>query len=87
MKPGWRAAALNDGWTYRDRVLPANGGILVSHWLANHYPHSGVDEWRQRIALGEISLNDSVLSADRELLGGESLCWHRPPWLEEAIPD
>ena len=87
MKPGWRASAFNDGWIYQDRVLPADAGIPVSHWLADHYPHSGADVWRQRIAAGEISLNDSVLSADPELLGGESLCWHRPPWQEEAVPD
>ena len=86
-RPGWQAAALNDGWTYRDRVPRGDGGILVSDWLADRYRHSDGAVWRRRIAAGELDCNGALLSSDRQLEGGEALCWRRPPWLEEAIPD
>ena len=82
-----KAAALNDGWTYRDRVPRADAGTLVSGWLADRYRHSDGAVWQQRIAAGELDWNGALLSEDRALQGGESLCWRRPPWLEEAIPD
>ena len=83
MKP----AALNDGWTYRDKVPPADAGTLVSDWLADRYHHSDAALWQQRIAAGELDWNGALLSSNRQLEGGEILCWRRPPWLEEAIPD
>lgn len=83
MKP----AALNSGWTYRDRVPRVDGKTLVSEWLAHRYRHSEAVIWQQRIAAGELELNGAVLSGDQHLQGGEILCWSRPPWLEEAIPD
>ena len=83
MKP----AALNSGWTYRDRVPRVGGRTLVSEWLAHRYRHSEAVIWQQRIAAGELELNGAVLSGDQHLQGGEILCWSRPPWLEEAIPD
>jgi 23S rRNA-/tRNA-specific pseudouridylate synthase len=43
--------------------------------------------WRQRITAGELDCNGLRLVADRQLQGGEILCWRRPPWREEAIPD
>ena len=83
MKP----AALNDGWTYRDQVPTSDAGLLVSDWLADRYRHSDGVMWRQRIVAGELDWNGVVLREDRALQGGETLCWHRPPWWEEAIPD
>ena len=83
MKP----AALNDGWTYHDRVPRAAAGTLVSDWLADRYRHSDVAVWQQRIAAGELDWNGALLCSDRALQGGDVLCWRRSPWLEEAIPD
>ena len=83
MKP----AALNDGWTYRDKVPLADAGTLVSDWLADRYRHSDGLVWQQRIAAGELDWNGALLTGDRALQGGETLCWRRSPWLEEAIPD
>ena len=82
-----KQAALNDGWTYRDKVPHADAGIQLSRWLALRYRHSDALVWAKRIRGGELELNGSVLSRDRDLDGGESLCWRRPPWWEEAIPD
>ena len=87
MKPDWREAAFNDGWTYRDKVPRADAGSLVSEWLADRYRHSDRAVWQHRIAAGELDWNGALLSEDRALQGGEVLCWRRPPWLEEAIPD
>ena len=83
MKP----ATLNEGWIYRDRVPQTDAGIALSAWLALRYRHSHGVLWQQRIAAGELELNGAVLSGDQQLQGGEILCWRRPPWLEEAIPD
>ena len=83
MKP----AALNDGWIYRDKVPRADAGSLVSDWLADRYRHSDAEVWKQRITAGEMDLSGELLTGDRALQGGETLCWRRPPWLEEAIPD
>lgn len=63
------------------------GGAHVSQWLAQRYRHSDGAVWQQRIAAGELELNGARLSGDPQLQGGEILCWRRPPWLEEAIPD
>ena len=87
MPAGWRPAALNQGWTYRDRVPAEAAGSSLINWLAQLYRHSDAERWRQRITAGELDCNGLRLVADRQLQGGERLCWRRPPWLEEAIPD
>ena len=70
---GWRPAAFNDGWTYRDRIRPADAGRWLSDWLARRYSHSSREVWRQRMAAGEVFLNGLLLSDDGVLQGGESL--------------
>ena len=87
MRAGWREAALNQGWTYRDRVPAEAAGSSLIDWLAQLYRHSDAEMWRQRITAGELDCNGLRLVADRQLQGGEILCWRRPPWREEAIPD
>ncbi len=79
MKAGWREAAFNNGWTYRDWVPRAAAGTLVSEWLADRYRHSDAGLWQQRIAAGELDWNEALLTGDRALQGGETLCWRRPP--------
>ena len=51
MKAGWREAAFNEGWTYRDRVPRAYAGLLVSDWLADRYRHSDAALWQQVVAM------------------------------------
>ncbi|AII44648.1 pseudouridine synthase [Synechococcus sp. KORDI-100] len=87
MKPGWREAAFNDGWVYRDRVPTAEAGIVLSDWLARRYRHSAAELWLERIVNGELDCDGQRLEADRLLRGGESILWRRPPWLEPAISD
>ena len=87
MRTGWRDAALNQGWTYRDRVPLDASGSLLSEWMARRYRHSPAMLWRERIANGELECNGQALAADVVLTGAEQIQWRRPPWLEQAIPD
>ena len=87
MKTGWREAALNQGWTYHDRVPTAEAGIVLSDWLASRYRHSPAELWLERIVNGELDCDGQRLETDRLLRGGESILWRRAPWLEPAIPD
>ena len=87
MRTGWRDAALNQGWTYRDRVPLDASGSLLSEWMARRYSHSPAMLWRERIANGELECNGQTLATDVVLTGAEQIQWRRPPWLEQAIPD
>ena len=66
-------AALNKGNIYRDRIsLDAEA---ICSWYAKRWPHSSLSDWQQRLDSGEIRCNGAYWE------------WHRPPWLEEAVPD
>lgn len=87
MLPGWRPAAFNQGWVYRDRVVAGQSGQLLSAWLAARYRHSAAAIWRQRLQSGELDLNGRVLQGDVMVAAGDRIRWHRPPWCEPAIPE
>ena len=84
--PGWQPAALNGGWIYRDRVGRAAEGQHASGFYAARYPHSDRKTWQRRLECGEIWRHDQPLLADAVLARGDRLAWHRPPWLEAAVP-
>ena len=84
---GWRPAALNDGWTYCDRVRPGEQATLLSAVLAQHHRHSDISTWQQRLARGEITLNGQACPQDVEVKVGDWIHWMRPPWVEAAVPD
>ncbi len=66
-------AAFNKGNIYRDRInLDAEA---ICSWYAKRWPHSSLSDWQQRLNSGEIRCNGAYWE------------WHRPPWLEEAVPD
>lgn len=79
-------AALNRGWTYRDRVAPAEAGLQASAFYAARHRHSDQAVWRERLVAGEIARNGRPLLEDAVLAAGDRLAWHRPPWREEAVP-
>ncbi len=83
---GWLPAALNRGWIYRERVAPAEAGMVVSAYYAARHRHSDRDLWRNRLAAGEIHCNGVPIVREVPLAAGDRLAWHRPPWLEEAVP-
>ena len=80
-------AATNTGHVYRDRVGGGlTDGTSIAGFYAAHHRHSARSVWLQRLAAGEIVLNGQRLSADQEVQPGDQLEWHRPPWLEPAVP-
>ncbi len=82
----WLPAALNGGWTYRDRVPAAQAGISATAFYALRHRHSDAAAWAERLAGGEIARNGEILRRDVALAVGDRLAWHRPPWLEQAVP-
>ena len=84
---GWRAAALNQGWTYRHRVQPADAGQAALEMLVQRWQHSDRGTWEQRLLAGEWQLDGAPLRAEQVLQRGDELIWQRPPWVEPAIPD
>ena len=84
---GWRPAAFNAGWAHHDRVQSHGEGEWLSQWMANRHQHSATAVWLERIAAGELHRNGEPLGGDMQLASGDDICWQRPPWLEEAIPD
>ena len=84
---GWRPAALNNGWTYCDRVRAGEQSSRLSDVLANSYRHSFSATWQQRLARGEITLNGLACPEDVEVKAGDWIRWQRPPWVEAAVPD
>jgi 23S rRNA pseudouridine1911/1915/1917 synthase len=81
-----RPAAANGGWIYRDHPGAAAVGQLVSDWYASRHAHSSRQQWQARLAAGEITCNGRRLAADRPLAAGDRLAWHRPAWVEAAVP-
>ena len=82
-----RPEALNHGWNYHDRVSAAEAGQGACAWYAQRYRHSPQAVWQGRLAAGEIERNGVRLTADGPLAPGDRLVWHRPPWVEPAVPD
>jgi len=89
----WLPAAFNEGWSYRDRIRPADlvvsaqsPELWLSGFYADRYAHSDPAVWLQRLAAGQIWRNGQQLWADVTLQAGDRLVWHRPPWQEAAVP-
>jgi 23S rRNA pseudouridine1911/1915/1917 synthase len=83
---GWLPAAVNQGWSYRDRVEPPLAGLPASVFYAARHRHSDRACWQARLAAGEIWRNGQPLLLDAPLASGDRLVWRRPPWLEGAVP-
>jgi 23S rRNA pseudouridine1911/1915/1917 synthase len=81
---GWLPARLNQGWTYRDRVLSPCSSVAA--FYAATYPHSTLQTWQERLVAGQIRWNGALLRKDGPLQAGDQLLWRRPPWQEEAVP-
>ena len=78
---------MNSGWTYRDRIAPADAGTGLIAYYADRHPHSDQAVWRERLEAGEIRCNGQRLRADRSLATGDRLQWDRPPWQEPPVPE
>ncbi len=77
---------MNQGWTYFDRVKATAQGQTVLDFYATRYQHSSREEWRSRIAQGQISLESHPVDAQAVLTSGQTLSYHRLPWVEPSAP-
>ena len=78
--------AFNQGWLYRDRIGASQAGLHLLDYYARRHHHSGREVWRARLAAGQIQRNGCTVVEDAPLQAGDRLSWHRPAWLEPAVP-
>lgn len=81
----WRPR-VNDGWIYPDTVDGAATGWTCLEFYSRRYQHSTRNEWRHRLAAGQVSCDGRLIGADTPLVAGDRLTYHRPPWTEPAAP-
>jgi len=74
------------GYSYPDRISPADEGLTVAAFYSSRYPHSTEAEWRRRIEAGQVLLNGLSASPDETLTRGDALLYHRLPWDEPEAP-
>ena len=77
---------LNGGYSYREQLGAAAANHSVLSYLVERYKHSDRTTWQQRLAKGEVLLDDVKASGKEALRPGQSLVWNRPPWREETVP-
>lgn len=78
--------ALNRGCVYREQIgREAEGRTVLAH-LAATRRHSTPEVWQERLARGEIRLDEVVASAGARVRPGQVLAWERPPWDEPDVP-
>ena len=77
---------MNKGYSYGDRISPADVGLSVLAFYSLRYPHSTEEEWRRKIEAGQVLLNGRPASPDDRLAHGDTLLYRRPPWEEPDAP-
>jgi 23S rRNA pseudouridine1911/1915/1917 synthase len=77
---------MNQGWVYREQVRRSQAGMTVLAYYTERYRHSSREEWQERIATGQVLLNDQRTVAETRLQAGQWLSYHRPPWEEPDVP-
>ena len=78
--------ALNGGHRHLDQIGAADSGRTVVAYLASRYPLASEDEWLQRIAGGQVLLDEHPATPEERLRPGQRLAWLRPPWVEPEVP-
>ncbi|PSF38759.1 RNA pseudouridine synthase [Aphanothece hegewaldii CCALA 016] len=76
---------MNQGWVYRNQVRQTEAGLTLLEYYSQ-YRHSSYQEWRERILLGQILINNQPATPDTILKKGQSLTYHRQPWHEPDVP-
>lgn len=76
----------NHGHTYREQIDARGAGRDVLAHLSARFGRASPAEWRERISLGQVRLDDAPTSADTRLRAGQWLAWIRPPWVEPPVP-
>lgn len=77
---------LNQGYAYTTIIgSQFHGRTLLAH-LADLYPHSTSQAWQQNLTEGEVTLDGVPATGIETLRAGQTLVWHRPPWIEPDAP-
>jgi 23S rRNA pseudouridine1911/1915/1917 synthase len=77
---------MNHGHTYREQIDGRGDGRAVLSHLSSRFGLASPAEWRERIALGQVFLDDAPATAEVVLRAGQWLSWARPPWEEPPAP-
>jgi len=72
----------NEGFDYRERIMPGAGDRTLLDYLAGRYRHSSRREWESRILSGLVRLDGCPARCDEPLRAGMNLLWRRPAWEE-----
>ena len=76
----------NEGYSYRCILGSDSATSTALAYLTSHFDHSSEEEWRERLAAGEILLNGDVATGLETLRPGGILIWNRPSWIEHETP-
>ena len=77
---------MNQGWIYREKVKTKDAGQTVLDYYTKKYRHSNREQWQARIESGRVLLNHALTNPKTILRSGESLEYHRQPWIEPQVP-
>jgi 23S rRNA pseudouridine1911/1915/1917 synthase len=77
---------LNQGYSYQVQLNKKAVGHTALSYMVQYYLHSSLQVWQDRFDKGEIFLDDQLANANDKLNQGQTLIWHRPPWIEEDVP-
>ena len=55
-------------------------------YYTHRYRHSSRSDWHQRIVDGQVFLEGSPTAPEAQLVRGQLLAYHRPPWQEPDVP-
>jgi len=78
--------AFNKGYAYREQLGARARGQSTHSYLVDAYRHSPSAVWRERLARGEVLLDDLPATGEELLRAGQWLVWNRPPWDEKETP-
>ncbi len=76
----------NRGHDYPEQIGPESGGVSLLSHLTARYRHSSTDEWAARIGAGLVSVDGRPGRSATVLRAGQTVVWHRPPWVEPDAP-
>jgi len=77
---------LNQGYSYRHVLGPGATGHSALSYLASVFPHSPASAWRERLDVGEVTLDGKRAHWHEALRPGSLLIWNRPAWREQDTP-
>ena len=82
----WLPKRLNDGWTYVDHISNDFHGLKLIQYLSIKYSHSSSEEWKERIILGQVKINDLATHQNRRVYKKDKISWARNAWEEPSVP-